>query len=452
MIVVQTGSPAPGGQPLPRLQLYTKILIALVLGAIFGLAANRFGFSGSVVGYIKPVGSAFIRLISMVVVPLVFSSLLVGTASLKDIRALGRIGAKTIAFYLCTTAIAVSIGLVLTNVLRPGSSLSPQARQKLADGAAGRKDLPAQPAAPQPSVRDLLLNVIPTNPVRAMVDGEMLQIIFFAVLTGICLTLIPPERSRPVLGFFEAVNDVIIKMVHLVMKTAPYAVFALIAAVVADFGFDILLMLMKYCIVVLLGLAAHLLITYSAALRLFTRMSLSSFFRGFRPAQVVGFCSSSSNATLPVTIECATENLGIPLQICGFTLPLGATINMDGTALLQGVAAGFLAQVYGMDLSLVQQLTIVLTAVLASIGTAGIPGAGIVMLAIVLNSVGIPLQGIAIVLGVDRLLDMCRTVVNITGDAVCAVVVASTEGQLGNAGGVEQNGAQASIGTAMAQK
>jgi len=415
---------------LPRLQLYTKILIALALGAVFGLAANRFGFSGFVVAYIKPVGSAFIRLISMVVVPLVFSSLLVGTASLKDIRALGRIGAKTIVFYLCTTAIAVSIGLVLANIVRPGSSLSPQARQRLADGAAGQKDLPVQPAAEKPSITDLLLNIIPTNPVKAMADGQMLQIIFFAVLTGVCLTLILPERTRPVLSFFEAVNDVIIQMVHLIMKTAPYAVFALIAAVVADFGLGILAMLIKYCVVVLLGLIAHMLIIYSSALKIFTKMSVSTFFRGFRPAQLVAFCSSSSNATLPVTMECTEKNLGVPQHICSFTLPLGATINMDGTALMQGVAAAFLAQVYGMDLAFSQQLTIVLTATLASIGTAGIPGAGIVMLAIVLNSVGVPLQGIAIILGVDRFLDMCRTVVNITGDAVCAVVVASTEGQL----------------------
>jgi len=433
---------------LPRLQLYTKILIALALGAVFGLAANRLGFSGFVVAYIKPVGSAFIRLISMVVVPLVFSSLLVGTASLKDVRTLGRIGAKTIVFYLCTTAIAVSIGLVLANILRPGSSLSPQARQRLADGAAGQKDLPVQPAAEKPSIKDLLLDIIPTNPVKAMADGQMLQIIFFAVLTGVCLTLIPPERSGPVLGFFGAVNDVIIQMVHLIMKTAPYAVFALIAAVVADFGLGILAMLIKYCVVVLLGLIAHMLIIYSSALKIFTKMSVSTFFRGFRPAQLVAFCSSSSNATLPVTMECTEKNLGVPQHICSFTLPLGATINMDGTALMQGVAAAFLAQVYGMDLAFSQQLTIVLTATLASIGTAGIPGAGIVMLAIVLNSVGIPLQGIAIILGVDRFLDMCRTVVNITGDAVCAVVVASTEGQLNSVPAPAQSQEQLKAATA----
>jgi Na+/H+-dicarboxylate symporter len=428
--------------------LYTKILIALALGAVFGLAANRLGFSGFVVAYIKPVGSAFIRLISMVVVPLVFSSLLVGTASLKDVRTLGRIGAKTIVFYLCTTAIAVSIGLVLANILRPGSSLSPQARQRLADGAAGQKDLPVQPAAEKPSIKDLLLDIIPTNPVKAMADGQMLQIIFFAVLTGVCLTLIPPERSGPVLGFFGAVNDVIIQMVHLIMKTAPYAVFALIAAVVADFGLGILAMLIKYCVVVLLGLIAHMLIIYSSALKIFTKMSVSTFFRGFRPAQLVAFCSSSSNATLPVTMECTEKNLGVPQHICSFTLPLGATINMDGTALMQGVAAAFLAQVYGMDLAFSQQLTIVLTATLASIGTAGIPGAGIVMLAIVLNSVGVPLQGIAIILGVDRFLDMCRTVVNITGDAVCAVVVASTEGQLNSVPAPAQSQEQLNAATA----
>jgi Na+/H+-dicarboxylate symporter len=410
--------------------LYTKILIALAAGAAFGLAANRFGFSRFVVAYIGPVGSAFIRLISMVVVPLVFASLLVGTASLRDIRTLGRIGVKTIAFYLCTTAIAVSIGLLLTSVVRPGSSLPQQARQKLVDDAAVQKNLPVQPTGEKPSIKDLLLNVIPANPIKAMADGQMLQIIFFALLAGICLTLVPPERGQPVISFFKGVDDVIVQMVHVIMKAAPYGVFALIAAVVADFGVGILLMLLKYCVVVLLGLTIHMIVIYGSALRALTRMSVASFFRGVRPAQVVAFCSSSSNATLPVTMECVTKNLGVPPHISSFTLPLGATINMDGTALYQGVAAAFLAQIYGMDLSFTQQLTIVLTATLASIGTAGIPGAGVVMLAIVLNSVGVPLQGIGIILGVDRFLDMCRTVVNITGDAVCAVVVASTEGQL----------------------
>jgi Na+/H+-dicarboxylate symporter len=415
---------------LPKLQLYTKILIALALGAVFGVIANRFEFAGFVAVYIKPVGAAFIRLISMVVVPLVFASLLVGTASLKDIRTLGRIGAKTIVFYLATTAIAVTIGLVLTSVVRPGSSLPLESRQKLIGDAAAQKDLPVQATTEKPSIQELLLGIIPTNPIKALAEAQMLQIIFFAMLMGVCLTLIPPDRGRVVIDFFQAVNDTIVQMVHVIMRLAPYAVFALIAAVVADFGLGILAMLIRYCIVVLLGLTLHMVFVYGSALKLFTKMNVGDFFRGFRPAQLVGFCSSSSNATLPVTMECVEKRLGVPSYIGSFTLPLGATMNMDGTALLQGVAVAFLAQVYGMELDLVQRLTIVLTATLASIGTAGIPGAGIVMLAIVLNSVGVPLQGIGIILGVDRILDMCRTVVNITGDAACAVVVASTEGQL----------------------
>jgi proton glutamate symport protein len=431
---------------LRKLQLYTRILIALVLGAAFGLAANRLGFAGFVVTYIKPVGSAFIKLISMVVVPLVFASLLVGTTSLKDIRALGRIGVKTIAFYMCTTAVAVSIGLLLADVLRPGSSLPEQAKQRLVSDAAAQKNLPVRPANERPSIRDLLLNLIPANPIRAMTEGQMLQIIFFALLTGICLTLIPPERAQPVISFFKGVDDAIVQMVHLIMKAAPYGVFALIAAVVADFGANILLMLLKYCAVLLLGLAAHVFFTYSLSLKLFTDMRVRSFLRGLRPAHLMAFCSSSSNATLPVTMECVTENLGVPSHVSSFTLPLGATINMDGTAMYQGVATAFLAQIYGMDLSFSQQLAVVLTATLASIGTAGIPGAGIVMLAIVLDSAGVPLQGIGIILGVDRFLDMCRTVVNVTGDAVCATVVASTEQRRGRA--ADSSGEQPQIGPA----
>lgn len=416
---------------MPKLPLHTKIFLALVVGAGFGVVANRLGFSAFVVSYIKPVGTAFVRLIGMVVVPLVFASLLVGTTSLKDIRSLGRIGAKTILFYLCTTALAISLGLILGNIVRPGSRLSPETKARLVAGAAAQSESGEGPIIERPSVRDLLMNIIPSNPIKALAEGQMLQIIFFALLMGVCLTLIPSEQGRPVIRFFEGVNEVIVKMVHVIMQVAPYGVFALIAAVVADFGIGILMTLITYCAVVLLGLVLHPLLVYAVALKVFTRTKLIPFFRGIRPAQLVGFSSSSSSATLPVTIECVTENLGVSNSVCSFTLPLGATINMDGTALYQGVASVFIAQLYGMDLTFGQQLTIVLTATLASIGTAGIPGAGIVTLAIVLNSVGVPLQGIAIILGVDRFLDMCRTVVNITGDAACAVVVASTEGQVG---------------------
>jgi proton glutamate symport protein len=417
--------------PVRRLPLHTQIFLALVAGAIFGLLANRLGFPGFVTGYVKPVGTAFVRLIGMVVVPLVFASLLVGTASLKDIRRLGRIGVKTLAFYLCTTAVAVSIGLVVANTWRPGTRLTAQTKQKLITGAAAQASGATEPSGEKPSIRDLLLNIIPANPLQALVDAQMLQIIFFAILTGICVTLIPAEKGQVVLRFFEAINETIIKMVHVIMQLAPYGVFALIAAVVADFGLGILLTLLGYCGVVLLGLTLHLLLTYSTALKVLARASVRAFFRGIRPAQLVGFSTSSSSATLPVTIECVSENLGVSPSVCSFTLPLGATINMDGTALYQGVAAVFLAQLYGLDLDFGQQLTIVLTATLASIGTAAVPGAGIITLAIVLRSVGVPLQGIGIIMGVDRFLDMCRTIVNVTGDAVCAMVIAASEGQLG---------------------
>ncbi|MDI6451643.1 dicarboxylate/amino acid:cation symporter [Anaerobaca lacustris] len=416
---------------LPKLQLHTKILLALVAGAGFGLAANRLGLAWLVVTYIQPVGTAFVRLIGMVVVPLVFASLLVGTTSLKDVRRLGRIGVKTIAFYLCTTAIAVSIGLLLANLAGPGSGLAEQAKSKLIEGAE-RQDGAAEAAQEKPSVKDVLLNIIPTNPIRAFAEGQMLQIIFFALLTGVCLTLIRPERSEPAVRFFEAVNDVMVMMVHLIMKVAPFGVFALIAGVVADFGLHILLLLAKYCAVVVVGLLVHMLLVYSSALRLLTGMGAVRFFRGIRPAQLIAFSSSSSSATLPVTIECTAENLGVSRAICSFTLPLGATINMDGTSLYQGVSAVFLAQLYGMDLSVAQQLAVVLTATLASIGTAGTPGAGIVTLAIVLSSIGVPLQGIGIIMGVERILDMCRSVVNVTGDAACAAVVAATEDRTRN--------------------
>jgi proton glutamate symport protein len=414
---------------LPRLPLYTKILIGMLAGVVFGILANRLGFSGFISNYIKPIGSAFIRLISMVVVPLVFASLLVGTTSLNDIRKLGRIGAKTLVYYLFTTIIAISIGLLLANTLRPGAGLSEEARKKLIkSGSEERERIPAD--LKKPTITDIILNIIPTNPVKAFVEGKMLQIIFLALMGGICLSLISSERSRPVINFFEGVNDVIIQMVHIIMKLAPYGVFALISAVTADFGLNILLILLKYSLVVVIGLLLHVTIVYPLAIKIFSKQKIGTFFRGIRPAQLIAFSSASSSATLPVTMECTERDLGVSKEICSFALPLGATINMDGTALYQGVSTVFIAQVYGWSLTPVQQLTIVLTALLASIGTAGTPAAGVMTLAIVLKSIGVPLEGIAIILGVERILDMCRSVVNVTGDASCAVVVASTEGQL----------------------
>jgi len=412
---------------LLKLQLYTKVLIGLVAGVLFGMLAGQLGFSDFVSSYIKPIGSVFIKLISMVVIPLVFASLLVGTSSLNDIRKLGRIGAKTMAYYLCTTIIAICIGLLLANTLRPGAGLSEETRTKLTQSSPEETVAPIDTALKKPTITDIFLNIIPTNPVRAFVEGRMLQIIFFALITGICLGLIPSERSRPVIDFFEGVNDVIIKMVHIIMKLAPYGVFALISAVVADFGLDILFVLVKYSLVVVVGLVLHVAIVYSLAIKIFSKQKVRTFFRGIRPAQLIAFSSASSSATLPVTMECAEKNLDVPGQIASFALPLGATINMDGTALYQGVSTVFIAQVYGLGLNPMQQLTIVLTAVLASIGTAGTPAAGVITLAIVLKSIGVPLEGIALIMGVERILDMCRSVVNVTGDASCAVVVASSE-------------------------
>ena len=415
---------------LLRLPLYTKILIGLLAGVIFGILANRFGFSDFVFNYVKPIGSAFIRLISMVVVPLVFASLLVGTASLNDIRKLGRIGVKTVAYYLCTTAIAITIGLLLANAFRPGAGLSEQAQKRLIQNSSGAVGVQVETALEKPTLTDILLNIIPTNPVKAFVEVKMLQIIFFALLTGICLSLISSERSRPVINFFEGVNEVVIQMVHIIMKIAPYGVFALISAVITDFGLDILFILLKYSTVVIVGLVLHAVVIYSLAIKLLGKQKIATFFRGIRPAQLIAFSTGSSSATLPVTMECTEKNLGVPREICSFALPLGATVNMNGTALYQGVSAVLIAQVYGMGLTMGQQLAIVLTATLASIGTAGTPAAGVMTLAIVLRSIGVPLEGIAIILGVERILDMCRTVVNITGDASCAVIVASTEREL----------------------
>jgi len=414
-----------------KLTLPTKILVGLLTGAAFGIVANRLGWHDFVVGYIKPVGTAFVKLITMVVIPLVFASLLVGTASLNDIRKLGRIGIRTGAYYLTTTVLAISLGLILANALKPGSSLPEETKTRLLESVADDMEAQIEKVRQKPSLKDTLLGIIPGNPIEAFAEGKMLQIIFFALLTGICLTLVPTARSGPVIAFFEGLNETMIQMVHVIMKIAPYAVFALIATVTADFGHQILVVLAKYAIVVLLGLVLHVAIVYSLAIKILTRTKIRTFLKGIRPAQLIAFSSGSSSATLPVTMECVEENLGVPREISSFALPLGATINMDGTALYQGVAAVFIAQVYGMDLGLGQQLTIVLTATLASIGTAGTPGAGMAMLVIVLKSIGVPIEGVGLILGMDRILDMCRTAVNVTGDASCAMVVAAMDGKLG---------------------
>ena len=410
---------------IPKPKIYTQILIGLLLGVLAGII---FGPKAAV---IKPIGTAFIRLITLIVVPLVFASLVVGTASLGDIRKLGRMGMKTIAYYLTTTALAITIGLVLANIVRPGSRLPEEVKTNLLQNYGGVAIEKIQQAEETPGVIDVLLDIIPTNPINSLSTANMLQIIFFALFLGVALTMIPTHRARSVLSFFEGINDAMIQIVHIVMKLAPYGVFALIAAIVGQFGAGILLTLLRYCIVVIVGLILHTCLTYPAAVSLLAKMNPFSFFRGIRSAQLIAFSTSSSSATLPVTMECSMENLNVPNDVASFVLPLGATINMDGTALYQGVAAVFISEVYGMHLTLGSQLMIVLTATLASIGAAGVPGVGMITLALVLKTIGVPLEGIALILGVDRILDMCRTVTNITGDSSAAVIVAATEGELG---------------------
>jgi Na+/H+-dicarboxylate symporter len=407
-----------------RLKLHTQILLGLVLGVIAGLIV------GPSIAILKPIGDAFIKLITMIVVPLVFASILVGVASLGDLAKLGRIGIKTVAYYLVTTSIAITIGLVLANLLRPGSRLDPGIKDRLLQDFSSAAEVNIERAAAPPSVVDTLLDIIPTNPIGSLAEANMLQIIFFAMVFGIALTYLDRSKSEPVLRFMDTVNEAMIQLVHLVMKIAPFGVFALIAAIIGQYGLGILRTLIVYSLVVVVGLAIHATVVYPTAVKLFAGMSPVHFFKGIAPAQLVAFSTSSSNATLPVTMECAEENLGVSEEVSAFVLPLGATINMDGTALYQGVATIFIAQVYGLDLTLSQQLLVVLTATLASIGAAGVPGVGMITLTLVLQTVGVPVEGIALILGVDRILDMCRTAVNITGDSSCAVVVAASEGEL----------------------
>jgi Na+/H+-dicarboxylate symporter len=378
---------------------------------------------------IKWLGDIFIRLLNMIAIPLVLGSLTVGAASLGDIKKFARIGGKTLAFYLITTAIAITIGLVAANLIQPGERMNFETKERLL--SVFSKDVEARvESAEEYDFIQEIVKIIPRNPFAAIANAEMLQVVLFAVMLGLVLSLIPKTKGEPVIKFFDGLSEAMIKMVDLIMLIAPIGVFALISATVGEFGFDILRTLFWYAATVLIGLITHTLGIYSLIIKWFSKIKVITFFKGMRKAQTIAFSTSSSAATLPVNMECCNENLKVSKSITSFVLPLGATINMDGTALYQGVAAVFIAQVFGMDLNLMQQFTIVLTATLASIGTAPVPGVGIIMLIIVLKSVGIPEEGIALILGVDRILDMCRTITNVTGDAAVAVAVASSEGEI----------------------
>jgi Na+/H+-dicarboxylate symporter len=398
------------------LKLYQRILIGLLLGAVVGTVW------GDAILVFEPVGKAFIRLIKMVVVPLVFASLLVGTASMQDIRKLGSIGVRTLLFYLVSTAIAVSIGLAVANILDPGSRLPDDLRAELGQNYSAAAD-DKLAALDQTGPVDILLDIIPENPLKAMAEGQMLQVIFFALMAGIALTFLNNSRKQGILDLFDGVSEAMIKMVQLIMRLAPYGVFALIAAVIGRFGADIILSLVGYFTTTIIALLIHVVLFNTLIIRFFTDITVGRFWRGISQALIVAFSSSSSSATLPVTMECAQDNLGVRPGIASFVLPLGSTINMDGTAIFQGVSALFIATIYGIDLTIADQLTIVLTATLASIGTAGAPQVGIIMLTLVLETIGIPLEGIALILGVERFLDMARTMVNVTSDLSCACFI-----------------------------
>ncbi|SDG66488.1 Na+/H+-dicarboxylate symporter [Planococcus glaciei] len=404
---------------MKKTSLTVKVLTGLVLGAIVGLLINLFApgaFENLNTFLFVPLGQIFLSMINMLVVPLVLFSIILGTAGLGDPAKLGRIGFKTVTYFLVTTTIAIIIGLGLAALIQPG--------------LAGEFDLGSASFESEeaPSVADTLLNIIPDNPLAAMTEGNMLQIIVFAVFIGLALTALG-EKTKGIFNLVEQGNEIMMYLVGLVMKFAPYGTFGLIATAVGSQGFSAMKAMGSYMVVILAALFIHSVFTYGGTVAVLAKKNPIWFFKKFAPAMSVAFSTSSSNATLPVSMDVAQKELGVPKSISSFVQPLGATINMDGTAIMQGVATMFIAQAFGIELTLMELATVVLTAVLASVGTAGVPGVGLIMLAMVLGSVGLPVEGIGLIIGIDRLLDMTRTAVNITGDAACAVYVAETEGK-----------------------
>jgi len=419
---------------MKKLALHWKILIGMLLGVLFGLAMS-FLDSGDLIvrDFVKPFGTIFINLLKLIAIPLILASLIKGVSDLKDISKLSAMGGRTIGTYLVTTLVAVSIGLVLVNTIKPGESISVETRQELVEAYSSDANAKREVAAKQREAGPLqaLVDIVPDNIFQAATNNRnMLQIIFFALFFGVGMILIPEEKARSVKGFFDAFNEVILKMIDLIMLIAPYGVFALLAALVVEApSLELFQALALYAITLLLGLALMIGV-YAVAVRVFAKRSPGFFFKGIAPAQLLAFSTSSSAATLPVTMERVEEHLGVDEEVASFVLPIGATINMDGTSVYQGVAAVFIAQAFGLDLSLSAQLGIIFTATLASIGTAAVPSAGIVMLVIVLAQAGIPEAGLALIFAIDRPLDMCRTIVNVTGDAAVSLMVGTSLGKV----------------------
>jgi DAACS family dicarboxylate/amino acid:cation (Na+ or H+) symporter len=408
-------------------------MIGLFIGAAAGVTANILWKGDPALVWFTDniaytVGQIFLRMLFMVVVPLVFTSLALGVASLGDVRRIGRIGMRTLVFFLATTALAVTLGLILVNVIRPGESLDPEVRTQLLaeySGEAGEKV-----AASEATTFGIqtFINIVPRNPVTAAASGDMLGLIFFTLIFGIALTMIDPARAAPVVRFLEGVSDAVMLMIHFAMKIAPIGVAGLIFGVTAKFGFDVLQSLGLYVIMVLIGLAIHQFLILPLIARAVSGISPGVFLSRIRGLMVTAFSTSSSNATLPTTIRTAQEQFGVPKEVAGFVLPLGATMNMNGTALFEGMTVLFLAQVFGIDLSLGTQLIVIIMSVITAVGVAGVPSGSIPLLVMVLGMVGVPGEGIALVLGVDRILDMSRTVPNVTGDLITSLYITKREG------------------------
>ena len=420
---------------MKKLALHWKILLGMLVGVLFALLLTNFDWGASFIGdWIKPFGTIFISSLKLIAIPLILAALIKGISDLKDISSLSKMGMRTISIYVITTVIAVSIGLTVVSLIQPGKTINEDTRNELVEAYGGDADAKLQAAAAQKDAGPLqaLIDLVPSNIVSAASSNRnMLQVIFFAVFFGISLILIPEEKAKTVKDFFDGLNEVILKMVDLIMLAAPYGVFALMAALVVEApSADLFAALGMYAVSVVFGLLL-MVVFYIVLVKVFTKKSPKFFLNGIAPAQLLAFSTSSSAATLPVTMERVTEHLGVEEEVSSFVLPIGATINMDGTSLYQAVAAVFIAQAFGMDLSFGTQLGIIATATLASIGSAAVPGAGMVMLVGVLGYAGIPEAGLALIFAVDRPLDMCRTVINATGDATVSMLVAKSQGKLG---------------------
>lgn len=410
-------------KPVP---LHTKILTGLVLGAIVGVATNLTigseNIQGVVVNVTEPLGRMWLSALIMVVIPLILSTLSLGVAGLGDLKTLGRIGLVTILSFLMLTALSTILGLTVMNIVQPGTGLDPAVKDQLMETYKGEAKGAMGLAEGKFGV-DLFVRMIPRNPISAMANGEMLAVIVFALMIGVAMTIISRERAEPMMKFMESLGHIVIAIIELVMKVAPIGVFCLIFSVTARFGYELLLQLLMYVVTVIGSMIIFVVVGYPLVLKLIARQNPLDFFRKIKIVMITAFSTSSSNATLPTTIRVGEQELGLPREIAGFVLPLGATMNMNGTALFEGATVLFLAQVFGIELSLGAQLIVVLMSVITAIGVAGIPGGSIPLLMMVLGLVGVPMEGIAIILGVDRILDMCRTTLNVTGDLVTAAIV-----------------------------